>query len=78
MHQVQRLDFLLKYLLKELQVDNFTVPEDFAAKRSLLRSLVNLRPPWAISEQFISVQDAFLQEEASQKGVVMPDSLFPK
>ncbi len=39
-------------------------------KRALLRSLVNIRPPKPVSEEFLSVQDAFLQEETKAKGSV--------
>ena len=35
----------------------------------LLRSLLNVRPPRPMEDDFLTVQDAYLQEETAQKGV---------
>jgi O-acetyl-ADP-ribose deacetylase (regulator of RNase III) len=69
MTQEERLDFLLDSLQGEY-AGEIPGPEGFAQKRILLRGLVNIRPPHPISEEFIRIQDDFLQEETRQKGIV--------
>lgn len=43
---------------------------DEASKRRLLRALFNVRPPAPVSEEFLLVQDAYLQGELAKRGVV--------
>ncbi len=43
--------------------------------RNLLRSLMNIRPPLAVTPEFAEIQDAFLQGEASAKAIVPADDL---
>jgi hypothetical protein len=69
MTQEERLDFVLDYLRNEY-AEEIPSPESFAQKRILLRSLVNVRPPHPVSEEFIRIQDKFLREEARQRGIV--------
>lgn len=45
------------------------------AQRRLLRSLMNIRPPMPLHQDFLSVQDELLTAEASEKGIVDADSL---
>ncbi|MCC8022949.1 MAG: protein-ADP-ribose hydrolase [Clostridiales bacterium] len=75
MNQEQRLDFLLDILCREKEASHIAIPDSYEAKRALLRTLVNLRPPRAVPHRFLQVQDAFLQEEARQKGIVAVDTL---
>ena len=58
-NSTEQLDFLIKYLIGE-RGDKINVPEDYFSKRALLRSLMNVRPPLEISEEFLKVQDEFL------------------
>lgn len=70
--------FLLEYLLAEFPTrDRLEIPPDYAERRALFRALVNVRAPGAVSSGFLAVQDAFLQEEARQKGLVTWESLSP-
>jgi len=39
-------------------------------QRQLLRSLMNLRPPKKLNDEFISLQDSLLLEEREEKGIV--------
>lgn len=39
-------------------------------KKHLLRGLMNIRPPQTVDESFLQMQDAYLQMEASEKGIV--------
>ncbi len=75
MTQRNRRIYLLNYLLNEYH--NLTpadMPEDETAQKRLLRSLMNIRPPKPVSGEFLAVQDAYLQENLAEKGVIsLPD-----
>jgi O-acetyl-ADP-ribose deacetylase (regulator of RNase III) len=78
MNQAQRIDFLLEYLIEELPAQSAPgIPNNYKDKRRLFRALVNIRAPHPISEDFLSVQDAFLKEEAWQKGIIALESIPP-
>ena len=76
--QGQRLDFLIRCLLNENEeYKNIEIPAGQPDKRRLLRSLMNVRPPVPASEEFLKVQDAYLQERLAERGVTEPDNLTP-
>lgn len=71
MTQKERLMFLINYLLNEnSELQSMDIPTQGTERKRLLRSLMNIRPPKTISEEFLEVQDAYLQEECRRKGVV--------
>ncbi|MBQ9025881.1 MAG: protein-ADP-ribose hydrolase [Methanobrevibacter sp.] len=65
----QQLDFLLNYLINERQ-DVIEIPDDNFQKRNLLRSLMNVRPPNPIDDEFLKIQDEFLTNETLSKELV--------
>lgn len=76
--QGQRLDFLIRCLLNENEeYKNREIPAGQRDKRRLLRSLINVRPPVPASEEFLKVQDAYLQERLAERGVTEPENLTP-
>ena len=78
MTQEERLDALLALLLQERpEYAALPLPESPGEKRRLFRSLVNVRPPEPVSERFLALQDAFLQEETRRKGVTGLRDLTP-
>ena len=76
MTQEERLTFLLDYLLRERQ-EKFDVPVDPQGRRQLLRALMNVRMPAPVSDEFLGVQDAYLQEETRRKGITDLQELEP-
>jgi len=69
--QSERLDFLLDALKADsIQYKNLQVGNSETEKRNAVRSLMNVRMPRSISDDFLEVQDVFLQEEAKEKGIV--------
>ena len=69
--QSERLDFLLDALkVDSIQYKNLQVGNSETEKRNAVRSLMNIRMPRSISDDFLEVQDVFLQEEAKEKGIV--------
>lgn len=76
MTQSEKRLFLIKELLSELpQYRDMKIPIDLEEQKRLLRSLMNIRSPRPISSEFLKVQDEYLSEEVTAKGVVDGDTL---
>ena len=78
MTQEQRADFLIRYLLDERgNAADARLPDTLPEKRRLLRSLMNVRPPAPIREDFLTVQDAYLAARLAERGVTHLSDLTP-
>lgn len=78
MNQNERLTFLIQYLINEdRQYHKITVPQSAEEKKQLLRSLMNIRPPRDISQEFLGIQDEYLQEELSNQRITSINKLTP-
>lgn len=68
----ERADLFLEQLkadsteYKELETDGYSP----AQKKQTIRSLMNIRMPGGLSETLLLAQDAYLQEEREEKGIV--------
>lgn len=78
MNQSERQVYLIKYLLSESgRYAGMPVPESGEEQFKLLRSLMNIRPPKPVSEEFLAVQDDFLKEKILLRGVTDIRDLVP-
>lgn len=78
MNQCERRLFLIQSLLKERgDFSDFQIPEEEEEQRLLLRALMNVRLPGEASQEFLKIQDEYLQEELSKKGIYDSDDLSP-
>ena len=78
MTQRDRRLWLIHALLEEMPQYQYPVfPYTQERQWRLLRSLMNVRPPRPVSEEFLQIQDAYLQEMTREKGVTEADSLTP-
>ena len=78
MTQKEKRLFLIKYLLNEnSKYSNIVIPEEVEEQKRLLRSLLNVRMPQKVSNEFLEIQDSYLQEEISQKGITDISELEP-
>jgi O-acetyl-ADP-ribose deacetylase (regulator of RNase III) len=76
MEQKQRLIYLIRFLLSENpQHSNVKIPETEVEQQRLLRSLFNIRNPKSVDNNFIEIQNAYLQEEIRNKGITDADNL---
>lgn len=78
MNHIRKIQYLNDILLKEMpeyRSQFGTFEADMAAKRRLLRSLMNVRPPMPLREDFLIVQDELLSAEREEKGVIDADTL---
>ena len=78
MTQDERLDELICYLLCEkAEYKTLPIPDSAEDKRRLLRALMNVRPPAPVSEDFLKVQDEYLQGVLAEKEVIRTADLTP-
>ena len=68
MTQAERRVYLIDYLLAE-RGETAEIPKDEYNQKRFLRSLFNVRMPKAVSDEFITIQDEYLQEETACKGI---------
>ncbi len=71
MTQEDRLLYLIRFLTDENdELKSMEIPARIEDRKHLLRSLMNIRPPRPVPEDFLKVQDAYLQGERAEKGLV--------
>lgn len=76
MNQEERRRYLIEELLRERpSCRRQEIPADAERQKVLLRGLMNVRHPAPISQKFIEVQDAYLQENAEAKGITDVEKL---
>ena len=63
--------YLIQALLRERpEYEAMEIPMQEDEQRQLLRELMNIRAPRRCSEEFLRIQDAYLQEAVNEKGIV--------
>ncbi len=78
MRQEERRIWLIKYLLNEqIQYKNTQIPKDDEGQRTLLRSLMNVRMPRPVSEEFLKIQDEYLTNRNIERGITDVKNLKP-
>jgi len=78
MTQTERRITLTKGLLSEQsQYRKMPIPHNEAEQRRLLRSLMNVRIPQRIGDDFLAMQDEYLREELARKGITDIANLAP-
>ena len=70
MNQIEKRLYLIKYLLDENNMySGIETPSSENDQKRLLRSLLNVRFPSLIADEFLKVQDEYLKEETRLKGI---------
>ena len=78
MNQAEKRRYLIDALLSEQQrYRGMEIPSGETEQRQLLRGLMSVRLPGAISEDILRVQDEYLREAALEKGITDVDELTP-
>ncbi|MCD8222973.1 MAG: protein-ADP-ribose hydrolase [Clostridiales bacterium] len=78
MTQDERRIYLIRSLLAEdVRYQGMEIPTDVPQQKRLLRALFNVRMPRPVSQDFLTVQDAYLQEATRQKGITDVSDLTP-
>ena len=78
MNQSERRLFLINELIKEnSRFSGMEIPANEIEQKNLLRSLMNVRMPEMVSDEFIKIQDEYLTEENNDRGIVDINDLEP-
>ncbi|MCD7855804.1 MAG: protein-ADP-ribose hydrolase [Clostridiales bacterium] len=78
MTQAERRLYLINYLIsEEKNCNNIQIPLGEKEQKQLLRALFNVRMPKAADNDFLKVQDEYLQEETRRKGITDLSELKP-
>ncbi|MGN0245512.1 MAG: protein-ADP-ribose hydrolase [Lachnospiraceae bacterium] len=78
MNQDERRLFLIEFLLKEdMRLRKTQIPKGVQGQRDLLRTLMNVRMPRAIDDEFLAVQDEYLQQRNVERGITDVCDLQP-
>ena len=67
---IRALNDMLLAEMPEYQLQAREFSQDTAGQRRLLRSLMNVRPPMPLKQEFLAMQDELLSAERDNKGVV--------
>ncbi|MBD9228908.1 MAG: hypothetical protein EGQ41_08495 [Clostridiales bacterium] len=63
MNQSERRQYLIRELIAEdKEYQRLAIPKDEGGQKVLLRALKNVRAPKPCGEEFLKIQDAYLQE----------------
>lgn len=69
MGRIENIDFCIRYLMQQDRVE-VEIPDTLARKQQLLRALSNIWEPQPLSREFLAAQDAELQAQLAEKGIV--------
>lgn len=78
MNQTERRIFLIKAFREQPKYADMQIPANADEQKRLQRSLFNIRMPEPVSEEFLQVQDEYLQEETARKGIALLEDLSPE
>lgn len=70
---MEKVDYLIEYLIKESNQKDLNYQNK--DKKSLYRALVNVRNPNPISEEYLKLEDKYLQEELENKQITNVDDI---
>ncbi|MBQ3964804.1 MAG: macro domain protein, partial [Firmicutes bacterium] len=71
MNQNERLDYLVKRFLDDSErYKGMEIADDPREKRTVLRSLMNIRMPGLMDEESLRIQDEYLTERIAENGIV--------
>ena len=69
MDRLENIDYCIRYLLKQNNAEA-EIPQKLEDKKQLLRALMNIWKPQLLDIDFLQAQDAELQAQLQEKGVV--------
>lgn len=76
-HDEQRKWLIERLLSENAQYEGCRIPDTEQEQKDMLRALMNVRMPQAVSKEFLEVQDAYLKEENAKGGITELAALTP-
>ncbi len=67
-HEERRIWLIKKLLSERIEYRKYQIPDYEKGQKDMLRSLMNVRMPQFISDEFLQVQDEYLQVENAKAG----------
>lgn len=78
MNRSENLRAVLRALLDErMEYANLQIPDSLPERQTMMRSLLNIRPPHPVNEDLIKAQDRELQRQLADKGIVALSDIMP-
>ncbi|MBP3360619.1 MAG: protein-ADP-ribose hydrolase [Clostridia bacterium] len=78
MTQSEKRIFLINRLIAEQdEYSHISIPTNEVEQKKLLRSLMNVRIPKPVSDEFLKIQDEYLHAEIAEKGITDISDLEP-
>ena len=76
-HEEKRTLLIQSLLAEQPRYGKIEIPEDAQGQRDLLRSLMNVRMPAPVSDEYVRIESEYLKEETAAKGVTRLADLSP-
>ena len=74
MNRYDNIGWICRYLLDENpRYRKMVIPENLEERQALMRSLLNIRMPLPVTQEFLQAQDAEIQAQLADKGTVEID-----
>ena len=73
----KRIWLIKELLLEQPRYSDMKIPPDEQQQKDLLRSLFNIRMPQPVSDEFLNIQDEYLQAELKSKGITDISDIEP-
>ena len=78
MNQTEKRLYLIKKLLSEqARYKNIEIPTGAQEQKDLLRSLMNVRMPAPLSDEYVQIESEYLRAETEAKGITRLSDLTP-
>lgn len=76
-HEEKRVYLINSLLTEQPRYRNIEIPADLQEQKDLLRSLMNVRMPAPVSDEYVRIESEYLKEETAAKGVTRLADLTP-
>ena len=76
-HEEKRTLLIQSLLAEQPRYGKIEIPEDAQGQRDLLRSLMNVRMPAPVSDEYVRIESEYLKEETAAKGITRLANLSP-
>ena len=76
-HEEKRIYLIKSLLAEQPRYKNIEIPAGAQEQKDLLRSLMNIRMPAPVSDEYIEIESEYLKEETAAKGITRLAGLKP-
>ena len=78
MNRSENLRYILRTLLDErAEYADWQIPDSLTEQQTMMRTLLNVRPPYPAGEDFLKAQDMELQRQSADKGIAALSDIIP-